>query len=360
MAFRVCKMVRASSTSKYEYSDEDDRIDGEAAVARVKKALRWRDDATEAAWMERQQVSLLLCAICLNDRPAVRTLLGWPDAARALEMYTRPMWSAKEKVAVPHRAEPFATLCMVPFGHLSPTCAAVAYASSDVLQMVLAAKPPPPLLLSGKDHNDSWFLPLSIGDMRPYEQLVAAYPPSEYGELFGKPMAGFTWLVTAMFCLGPNQSPMLELCLANGMGRQVNVASMGMPPLIAAVIANPEVGIGTLKRLVELGADVNQRDRVPRSMRALSSTQAAFGVRQMRGLRSFFDEFDHGGTPLHHAVRAGNVAACKALVELGADVDAKDRKGARPVEVARLVHSASKTEELLVAALSGVEPSSNR
>ena len=47
----------------------------------------------------------------------------------------------------------------------------------------------------------------------------------------------------------------------------------------------------------------------------------------------------------------GNVAAVRALVELGANVDAKDRKGARPVDVARACHAGTKAEEQLVASL---------
>ena len=79
MAYRVCLMLRASSTSKYELSAEEHAVGGAAAIARVKGKLKWRDEPTEDAWMAKHHISLLLCAICLNDRPAVRAP---PRAAR--------------------------------------------------------------------------------------------------------------------------------------------------------------------------------------------------------------------------------------------------------------------------------------
>jgi len=96
---------------------------------------------------------------------------------------------------------------------------------------------------------------------------------------------------------------------------------------------------------------VNKRDCIPGFLKALSGTLGALGSRKMTGVRHFFAEFDRGGTPLHHAVVAGNLAAVRALVELGADVDAKDRKGARPIDVARAVHAGSNMEGFLVARL---------
>ena len=126
---------------------------------------------------------------------------------------------------------------------------------------------------------------------------------------------------------------------------------MGLTPLVMGVVANPEVGISAIRQLVECGADVNKKDAIPTVLKALVGTLSALGVRKMTGVRHFLAEFDRGGTPLHHAVVAGNLAAVRALVELGADVDAKDRKGARPIELARAVHAGSRVGELLVARL---------
>ena len=42
-------------------------------------------------------------------------------------------------------------------------------------------------------------------------------------------------------------------------------------------------------------------------------------------------------TPLHHAVRAGDVAATKAVLELGAKMDAKDEQGQSPLHHAVLL-----------------------
>ena len=97
------------------------------------------------------------------------------------------------------------------------------YADLEVLEMVLAARPPPPLLLSGRDHNDSWLLPISYGDVRFYERLVEAYTPSEHGLMFAKPLDGFSWLSVAMLSLGASQKEILDLLLANGAAMQVDM-----------------------------------------------------------------------------------------------------------------------------------------
>ena len=355
MAYRVCKMVRAWSTAKWKLSDEELAVDGDTAIARVKEALKWRDDATEASWMDKQGISLLLCAICLNDRPAVRELLAKEDAAAALALATKPPWTDKERKAMVHRREPFVHLCLGPFAHMTPTAAALAYADAEVFQMVLAAKPPPPTpLLTGKGKMcEAFTLPLCQGDVEPYLKLVAAYPPETHGPMFAQSLDGFSWLQMAMFCLNKNQEELMAFLLENGQGDNANKAPLvGCSPLILAIRYNPEVDLPTMKALVDYGADVNKPDKVPTAMKVMTGTLGKLGMKTMGGMRRFFAELDHGGTPLHHACDVGNIAAVRALVELGANVDAKDRKGARPADVARAQHTGTKME-LLVASLEG-------
>ena len=353
VAYRVVKLMRAASTSKYEYTEEELAVDGETAVARVKEALLWRDEATEEAWMKKQGISLLLCAVCLNDRAAVRELLGRPDAKEALAMYAKPPYTAKERAAEVYRHEPFATLYLKSFDKLSPTCAALALADAETFQMVLAARPPPPGLLTGKDCNDFWASPMSMNDLKPYQQLVEAFPKSEYGPMFAKSMNGFSWIMMTTLCLADEAPEMIDFLVENGAGKGVNELAMGATTLIFAIMYNPELGLATIRKYVEAGADVNKKDSVPTAMKYLSGTLGSLGVKSMRGMSRFMAAYDMGGTPLHHAAKAGNVVATRALVELGADVTIKDRSGATPADVARARHPGTATEALLVASLEG-------
>ena len=58
---------------------------GEAAVARLKRALCWRDATTEAAFVRRTGLSLLHLAASRADLEAVRALLGTPTEAKHLD-----------------------------------------------------------------------------------------------------------------------------------------------------------------------------------------------------------------------------------------------------------------------------------
>lgn len=96
----------------------------------------------------------------------------------------------------------------------------------------------------------------------------------------------------------------------------------GHTPLYA--VANEcgsDAGPDVVRVLVEAGADVNASSGVTRA------------------------------TPLHMAARRGHVAIAKALLECGAEVDARDRNGCTPLERARNCRKAEVAR--LLAALSG-------
>ena len=58
---------------------------GDAAVARLKRALCWRDATTEAAFVRRTGLSLLHLAASRGDLEAVRALLSSPTEAKHLD-----------------------------------------------------------------------------------------------------------------------------------------------------------------------------------------------------------------------------------------------------------------------------------
>lgn len=53
---------------------------GEEAVGALKARFQWRDEDTEAAWMDATGWTLLMLAAATDDLPAVRHLLAQPGA----------------------------------------------------------------------------------------------------------------------------------------------------------------------------------------------------------------------------------------------------------------------------------------
>ena len=55
------------------------REPGETAVAALKRRLKWRDEATEAAWIADTGLNLLILACCYDDLDAVNELIVTPE-----------------------------------------------------------------------------------------------------------------------------------------------------------------------------------------------------------------------------------------------------------------------------------------
>ena len=340
LSYRITTLFRASSTHMYQYTDEELAVSGEAAIARVKTTLKWRDEATEAAWMAKYNISLLCMATCLNDLPAVRALLAQPDAAACLRMRSTKPWTKKEKNLFKHRKEPFATFLIdEDFQNLDPLTAAVAFASLDVLKAILAADPPmptPPKKMT--DMNPNFMLAVINGKLEHYKLLVQKWPEIE---VFRKPlMMGMTWShMMSMMGAGSQTAQQENLAFFEAQGTDSSKRFMHMTPFLMAVL-NSEVDMSVIRSFVlDKGADVHDTIRLPRIVVHMVNLLAAMGIRQAKLMKIGFGPcLPYKPTPLHFACATGHINLAKTLHELGAKADKKDTKGRTPMDLARKVH----------------------
>ncbi len=101
---------------------------------------------------------------------------------------------------------------------------------------------------------------------------------------------------------GAGNLPVVELLLSFGVDPNVRTAANHAPLYSAANECSTANGPAVVHALVQAGADVNAADGVQRC------------------------------TPLHMAARRGNVQIAKALLECGADVKARDKRGDTPLQ----------------------------
>ena len=110
-------------------------FEGESAVDRLKRRLKWRDAATEARWVKRTGWNLLTMGAMLDDVAAVRELCAQPNAHKLLTQsgrWLRPKSSLQR--------QPFSSmLLMMSSGHL-PLYGAMGYASTELLTIMLQVR----------------------------------------------------------------------------------------------------------------------------------------------------------------------------------------------------------------------------
>lgn len=353
LSFRITTLFRARSTHMYHYTAEEMAVSGEEAIARVKRTLKWRDEATEAAWMAKYNISLLCMATCLNDLPAVTALLAQPDSSACLAMRCTKPWTKKEKALFSHRKEPFATyLIDEDFQNLDVLTAAVAFASLDVLKAVLAADPPMPKPAKKmNDVNPNFMMAVIDGKLEHYKLLVEKWPEIE---IFRKPvMMGMTWAhAMGMMASGSQKDQQDNLAFFEAQGTDLGRRFMRMTPFLMSVI-NTEVDMSVIRSFVtDKGADVNDTIRLPRVVVHGVNFLAAVGSRTGKLMKTGLGPcLPYRPTPLHFACATGHIQLCKTLHELGADATKKDSKGRTPLELARTVHGKGSIVEKQLAAI---------
>lgn len=255
------QVFRAIVTEPYQYTSEEAAVDGEAAIARVKANLGWRDDATEAAWMKKHKVSLLLLAIGMNDAAAVKALLAKADAAEALATKAKPLWTKSQqtkKSGNGHRADPFVGMCDL-WQDCSPVAMAIGMADLEVLKLVLAARPPPP-----KQTPKVMMMGMFLGKVGHQKLFAETYPECK---LFDKEIfMGMSW--THMYSMAANshdQSEKLKFYNDRTDNKFVDkYMPLGLKPL-HCMTQNPEIDGQIVRDIAAAGADIQALDKVPTS-----------------------------------------------------------------------------------------------
>ena len=153
----------------------------------------------------------------------------------------------------------------------------------------------------------------------------------------------------------------METVLQHNPGIDINFQDLvtGQTALHAA-FSGPNRGLESIRLLLELGADLNIKDRVGCSpiFSAVSSSSQQNCFRHTVDLLLQHNGNLHtndalGNTLLHHAVKYGNLSAMEVLLEKGCDVNARTAHGASPLHfvgaVARFGYPYRTTQEPLIS-----------
>ncbi len=175
-------------------------------------------------------------------------------------------------------------------------------------------------LLERASQDEGWtplMAALALGDHARVEALLA------YGSsMETKTQAGWTALLEA--CLQPGDANLATLLLERGADPN-HASDSGITPLMFAARAG---GLGTMELLVAQGADPDARARDGSSALWLATEAAQPEAIGMLGKLGADLELRHGKTrrsALHRAVRKERWEVAQALLEAGAQVDARDK-----------------------------------
>ena len=155
-------------------------------------------------------------------------------------------------------------------------------------------------------------------------------------------------------------------------GSDVNLPTRspdGDTPLIRAVVAG---NLEILKALLELGADVNLRQKASRQwtplmfahdkpavLRALLESGADVNARTPAEATNFLHSeraWRGGETALHLSAAANNAEAVKLLISVGAEIEARAENGCAPLDCALWRGNVTETAEALVEAGATLTP----
>jgi len=343
--------------------------EGESAVGRLKLLLKWRDEATEAKWQAATGWNLLTCAALLDDTAAVRELLATPAAAPLLKAKGK-----KLKATQHYHAQPFAQLLFnMAHGHV-PLMGCMGFGSPETCRAMLSGGLEAGVPVPQKDVLD---IVCGTPCHRPTGALLNAR--TDNMDVFLEYYPGFD--VNGVWASAAGQTPLHIACsmdaadgaqmrslrwlLARGAAKSMNVRmDFGFTPLQTLCWAQGPQSLDALKLLREHGADAasaNLHEKIGGKMATMKKVMATLRTVSATGslpdaFIRFFEMFDVGGTALHRAAENGNVEQTKLLLEMGADIHARDAKGRTPYErcVAKL--PAGSCQPQMLESLLATEP----
>ena len=140
-------------------------------VERVKAALRWRDEASEAAWMAETGWSLLSLACALDDEAAVTALLAAPEGRSMISSRVRGV-----KMDTSLRKQPLSVMFLHMAVGLSPLMSAVTFSRPSIVNALLDAGAPMPTGTKLFGDNPCQFRGFFAGKVDNLKLLLHRYP----------------------------------------------------------------------------------------------------------------------------------------------------------------------------------------
>ena len=314
--------------------------EGETAVEKLKRRLRWRDEATEAQWTKETGWNLMTIAAMTDDFEAVKELCKRDDAIELMSMVGK-----KIKVKHEHQKLPFAQMLIhMANGHI-PLMGAMGYARPEIVTCMLEAGCPVPkgaqlldtfcgspchrptgAIFNGRKENCEAF-------MKVHPNAVDLMNPGGMGTFFQN------FLHIACGIDRPNIKPMVEWLLNSVQDPKPLLRQrMGMGSTPTGMLAfNEDADVSALSLLVNadpegVKADINTcLNPLPFLwfMYHTMGVLGALGHSSSASMHKMFKSFIVIGTPLHWAAMQGNVPMIGALLDLGADPTVKSKKGTK-------------------------------
>eukprot|EP00947_MAST-08B_sp_MAST-8B-sp1_P002483 g2483.t1 len=294
----------------------------DSAVDRLKRRLKWRDEATEAAWVKETGINLMTMAAALDDLDAVKELCARPEAVALMSIKGKKI--STKGARLDYRRYPAATLMLGDLPGTRPLMPAMAFASKELVETMLRAGCPVP-----KGHSLSKHImgPIFSGKMENVDALAALRP----GVFDPKTFTSMGWNnllhMTMGFADTRNAGRMLDWALEKGCELKLlhKRNGFGMTPLTFHCMSEDADG-DMVRRLVALdpafGAkDINTPNKLMKAMKVVvKMVKGLAGVSgTMATAGRMMQEFMMGGTALHAAAYRGNMPVIQALLELGAD-----------------------------------------
>ena len=328
------------------------------ATAALRSLLRWRDDATEAAWEEESGWNLLTCACLLDDVDAVTALLAAPGGADAVRAIGKPHPNAlKTSLDTPpqHRT-PFAQLLFRLGDDHMPLAGAMGFSRPDVVRALCAAGAPlPPAIaldIVAGSPVESPTGALVNGRLDNLEALIEYHPHLDMATLKGTRCAVYEGSVplhiaASIESSGEDMLASVRWLLARGAVSALGTQTISGVSPIAMLASNSRAEAVEAMRLMREAAGESAcrralntperpwltSDGIWRMMALMARLGIPHGVLMLR----IREEIDIGGrsTVLHRAVDVGSQPMAKLLVAMGADTNATDARGDTPIERAR-------------------------
>ena len=321
----------------------------------VKKAMFWRDDATERAWTAKTGATLLHAAAALDKVGAAKALLAGADGKAMLNGKIKNLAALDLKSGEVKSSGGMRNMVDAAKAIGTPLqCAMGLGGSPEMIETLIDA--------GAKDPSFRGFLvACEIGSkatMAAYhDKMVAKHPKApwlshNYAARFG---ATPLHVVAGMSDTAGQREKVEWLLEKSGDAALQKQWWLGGSPL-AALAMNPEADVTLFDFFVQKGCDPNEQLKPHGLMK--------FAVRTMRALKFVapkkFSEVDEmvdfmggGGTPLHRASGAmvGSVKNMQKLIENGAKNDGVDRYGQLPIDNLLKFHPDSKAPDILGSGL---------
>lgn len=314
--------------------------EGVSATESIKQLMKWRDDATEAKWIDETGCSPLHIACGLGRTDVVKEMVKDPSLTQFLN---RKMGAINKLDAHAKTDKGMGVATLVgQCKELTPLAAAMLCGDPEMVQVLVEAGAKATIhellvgCMMGSARNMAAFL----------EHAGAGFDINSKGKMSA--MCNSPLHAVCMLGDGAQQPEKIQLLLSKGAAPSLFTRNMfGQMPL-SCLASNPDANPECVQLLVDAGATVDGQDKPGmgfRIMRGVLATMAK--TKKYANMSMMVDLVGYGRSPLHHAAHLANVGMLRALHAAGAPVEKLDSKSQSALELIQKSLPDSHAPELL-------------